>query len=81
MVDISALEEVLKPCLTTCEHDNICGCYTCEYHGGKTMRITVELELSTPYNLTAEEVEEDLLKAEDRIGFIYRYIIKSIEVT
>ena len=35
MVDISALEEVLKPCLTTCEHNDICDCSACEYHGCK----------------------------------------------
>ena len=29
------------------------------------MTITVELELSTPYNLTAEEIEKDLRMAED----------------
>lgn len=35
MVDISALEEVLKPCLTTCEHNSILDCSACEYHGCK----------------------------------------------
>ena len=45
------------------------------------MIITVELELSSPYNLTAEEIEQDLRLAEDQIGWNYDYIIKSVEVT
>ena len=45
------------------------------------MKITIELELSSPYDLTAEEVEKDLRKGEDQIGFVYDYIIKSVEVT
>ena len=44
------------------------------------MTITVELELSSPYDLTAEEVENDLRKGEDMIGFVYDYVIKSVEV-
>jgi len=44
------------------------------------MIITVELELSSPYNLTVEEIEQDLRLAEDQIGWNYDYIIKSVEV-
>ena len=44
------------------------------------MTITVELELASPYDLTAEEVEKDLRRGEDMIGFVYDYVIKSIEV-
>ena len=45
------------------------------------MTITVELELSTPYNLTAEEIEKDLRMAEDQIGWNYDYTIKDVKVT
>lgn len=45
------------------------------------MKITVELELSSPYELTAEEIKKDLRMAEDQIGWNYDYIIKSVEVT
>lgn len=45
------------------------------------MTITVELELSSPHNLTAEEIEKDLRMAEDQIGWNYDYVIKSVEVT
>lgn len=45
------------------------------------MKITVELELSSPYDLTVEEVEKDLRMAEDQIGWNYDYVIKSLEVT
>lgn len=45
------------------------------------MKITVELELSGPYNLTAEEIEKDLRMAEDQIGWNYDYVIKSVDVT
>lgn len=44
------------------------------------MKITIELELSSPYNLTAEEIEKDLRMAEEEIGWCYDYIIKSVEV-
>lgn len=44
------------------------------------MRITVELELSSPYELTAEEIEKDLQMSEDQIGWNYDYVIKSVEV-
>ena len=47
----------------------------------KAMTITVELELSTPYNLTAEEIEKDLRMAEDQIGWNYDYTIKDVKVT
>lgn len=45
------------------------------------MTITVELELSSPYDLTAEEIEKDLQMAEDQIGWNYDYVIKSVDVT
>lgn len=45
------------------------------------MTITVELELSSPYDLTAEEIEKDLRTAEDQIGWNYDYKIKSVDVT
>lgn len=45
------------------------------------MTITVELGLSSPYDLTAEEIEKDLRMAEDQIGWDYDYVIKSVEVT
>ena len=45
------------------------------------MRITVELELNEPYELSEEEIVNDLLAAEDQIGWDYDYTIKSIEVT
>ena len=44
------------------------------------MKITVELELSDPYELTAEEIEKDLQMAEDQIGGNYDYTIKSVKV-
>lgn len=45
------------------------------------MTITIELELSSQYNLTSEEIERDIKKAEDQIGWNYNYIIKSVKVT
>ena len=45
------------------------------------MIISAELELSTPCNLTATEIEKNLRMAEDQIGWNYDYVIKSIEVT
>lgn len=45
------------------------------------MTITVELELSSPYDLTAEEIEKDLRMAEDQIGWNYDYTIKDVKVT
>ena len=44
------------------------------------MTIIVNLELSSPYNLTSEEIEKDLRMAEDQIGWNYDYVIKSVEV-
>ena len=44
------------------------------------MTIKVELELSTPYNLTAEEIEKDLRMAEDQIGWNYDYTITDVKV-
>lgn len=45
------------------------------------MMITVELELSSPYDLTAEEIEKDLRMAEDQIGWNYDYTITDVKVT
>lgn len=45
------------------------------------MTITVELELLSPYELTAEEIEKDLRMAEDQIGWNYDYVIRSVDVT
>ena len=45
------------------------------------MKITVELELSSPYDLTAEEIEKDLRIAENQIGWNYDYIITDVKVT
>lgn len=45
------------------------------------MKITVELELSSPYDLTAEEIEKDLRIAEDQIGWNYDYTITDVKVT
>ena len=45
------------------------------------MTITVELELSSPYDLTAEEIEKDLRMAEDQIGWNYNYTITDVKVT
>ena len=45
------------------------------------MTITVELELSSPYDLTAEEIEKDLRMAEDQIGWNYDYTITDVKVT
>ena len=44
------------------------------------MTIIVTLELSSPYDLTAEEIEKDLRMDEDQIGWNYDYVIKSVEV-
>lgn len=45
------------------------------------MTITVELELSSPYDLTEEEIEKDLRTAEDQIGWNYDYTITDVKVT
>ena len=45
------------------------------------MTITVELELSSPYDLTAEEIEKDLRMAEDQIVWSYDYTITDVKVT
>ncbi len=45
------------------------------------MKIIVELQLSSQYKLTAEEIEHDLRLGEDQIGWDYDYLIKSVEVT
>ena len=44
------------------------------------MTITIELELSSPYDLTAKEIEKDLRMAEDQIGWNYDYTIKDVKV-
>lgn len=44
------------------------------------MTITVELELSSPYDLTAEEIEKDLRMAEVEIGWNYDYTITDVKV-
>jgi len=46
-----------------------------------TITISVELEVSSPYDLTAEEIERDLRMAEDRIGWEYDYTIMDVKVT
>lgn len=45
------------------------------------MTVIVKFELSSPYDLTLEEIEKDLRMAEDQIGWNYDYVIKSVEVT
>lgn len=45
------------------------------------MIILVELTLSSSYDLTAEEIEEDLRMAEDQIRWKYDYTIKSVGLT
>ena len=49
--------------------------------GGRGMKIMVELQLDSPYSLTAEEIEKDLRLGEDQIGWNYDYSIKSVEVS
>lgn len=44
------------------------------------MTITVELEVSSPYDLTVEEIEKDLRMAEDQIGWNYDYTITDVKV-
>ena len=44
------------------------------------MIISVELELGSPYDLTAEEIEKDLRMAENQIGWNYDYTIKSVKL-
>lgn len=45
------------------------------------MTIIVKLELSSPYDLTTEEIEKDLRMAEDQIGWNYDYTITDVKVT
>lgn len=45
------------------------------------MTITVELDLTSPYDLTAEEIEKDLRMAEGQIGWNYDYTITDVKVT
>lgn len=45
------------------------------------MRIVVELDLDCPYDLSSSEIEEDLRRAEDQIGWNYDYKIKTVEVS
>ena len=49
--------------------------------GEREMKIMVELQLDSPYSLTAEEIEKDLRLNEDQIGWNYDYSIKSVEVS
>jgi len=42
------------------------------------MRIIVELELNEPYELSEDEIINDLLAGEDQIGWEHDYTIKSI---
>ena len=44
------------------------------------MKIVVELELDSPYELTPEEIEKDIRMAEVQIGWNYDYKIKNVEV-
>lgn len=44
------------------------------------MTIIVILDVSSPSNLTLEEIEKDLRMAEDQIGWNYYYVIKSVQV-
>ena len=44
------------------------------------MKIIVELELSSPHDLTQKEIEEDLKRGEDQIGWYYDYVIKKVEL-
>ena len=46
-----------------------------------TIKVKVELEVSSPYDLTAEESEKDLRIAEDQIGWNYDYTITDVKVT
>ena len=48
---------------------------------GDKMKIIVELQLSSPYKLTAKEIEKDLRLSEDQIGWDYDYLIKSVKVS
>lgn len=45
------------------------------------MIISVELELESTYDLTAEDIENDLRMAEDQIGWNYDYTVKSVKLT
>jgi len=40
----------------------------------------VILELDNPYDLNAEEIEEDIRKGEDQIGWNYDYKVVSVNV-
>lgn len=44
------------------------------------MKITLTLELDNPYDLDAEQIENDIRMGEDQIGWIYDYKIVSIDV-
>ena len=43
-------------------------------------KITVDLELSSPYELSPKEIERDIRMAEDQIGWNYDYVIKRVDV-
>lgn len=44
------------------------------------MEIIVKLKLDSPYDLTAEEIEEDIRLSEIQIGWDYNYKIESVDV-
>lgn len=42
--------------------------------------IVIELELDNPYDLTDDEIEEDIRMSEDQIGWNYDYKIKTVKI-
>lgn len=44
------------------------------------MKVVVELEVDNPHDINKEEIEQDLRKAENNIGWNYDYKIVSVEV-
>lgn len=44
------------------------------------MKIIVELRLDSPYELSNEQIEDDLRKSEDQIGWDFDYSILSVKV-
>ena len=52
-------------------------------HSGQkeaSMQAIVLLELSSPHNLTPDEMRKDISLTENEIGWAYDYKIKSIEI-
>lgn len=43
------------------------------------MEIIVKLKLSSPYELSIEEIEKDIRNSEDLIGWCYDYEIESVQ--